>query len=65
MSPYRTEILATLLEIMCDVFPPRTKILATPLIYTIHETLEWSHYLDTFKIIYLQLCPLAQKYESK
>ena len=32
MSLLRTEILATLLEILCDVFPPRTKILATPLV---------------------------------
>ena len=32
MSPLRTEILATLLEILCDVFPHRTKILATLLV---------------------------------
>ena len=32
MSPFRTEILATLLEILSDVSPPRTKILARPLV---------------------------------
>ena len=32
MSPLRTEILATLLEILSDVFPPRAKILARPLV---------------------------------
>ena len=32
MSPLRTEILATLLEILSDVLSPRTKILARPLV---------------------------------
>ena len=32
MSPLRTEILATLLEILSDVSPPRTKNLAMPLV---------------------------------
>ena len=34
MLPLRTEILATLLKILSDLLPPRTKILATPLIYS-------------------------------
>ena len=45
MSQLRTEILATLLENLYDVPPPRTKILATPMFASVLlETLRYDNF---------------------
>ena len=55
MSPLRSEILATLLEILSDLPPPlpRTKILATPLIGIIVSR---GYTLQYFVSPYMSIC---------
>ena len=59
MSPLRTEILATLLEILSDFPIPRTKILATPLV-SINCCLPWNKsWLRAYIYIYIYKNPWA------